>query len=150
MATARKKSIWIGEPILQLIASRRAHDDDAVNVSGILNRTVERYQQIITAHLPRLRWQEWCAIFDALNGVWINDHWSPRYTALEVQDAEGLGEKWGIDQPALVATLQAMDMATGMAVLDATERFWASEAQPGADGWRGLVAAIVGDKALAD
>jgi hypothetical protein len=140
----------MGEPMERLINSRRRTQDDEVNVSGAINTAIDRYQEIVRRHMPTLAWRQWCAIFDALNGCWMLESWSPRYAYADVADTSGLGEKWQIDQAALVQRLQAMDYAACVAVVDAAERFWASDAQPGADGWEPLVAAVVGAEHVVD
>ena len=150
MSPTRKKSIWIGPPLQRLIASRRSHADDAVNVSGAINTAIERYLEIMRRHMPPFTCAEWCAIFDALNGTWLTDAWSPTYIFAEVYDSPGLAQKWHIEQAALVHRLQTLSYAESVAVADAAERFWAANSPPGDDGWRGIVAQIVGEKALAD
>jgi hypothetical protein len=150
MSPSRKKSIWMGEPLERLIASRRRTQDDEVNVSGAINTAVDRYLEILRRSMPTLPLGEWCALFDALNGCWMLESWSPRYAFADVADTPGLGQKWQIDQDALVARLQACDYATCVAVVDAAERFWASEAQPTEEGWRSVIAPIVGKDHLLD
>jgi hypothetical protein len=144
MSPSRKKSIWMGEPLERLINSRRRTQDDELNVSGAINTAVDRYLEIVRRHMPTLSLGEWCAIFDALNGCWMLESWSPRYAFAEVADTAGLEEKWGIDQDALTQQLQAFDYATCVAVVDAAERFWASDTQPGDEGWHTVIAPIVG------
>lgn len=150
MAPSRKKSIWLGEPILALLASRQPQDDDNVNVSGAINTAVARYLEIVKRHMPAFTVEEWCAIFDALNGVWMSDSWSPTYICAEVHDTAGLGQKWGIDQAALVCQLQGLTYVEAVAVADVAEQFWASPLQATDDGWRPIIVALVGDKALSE
>lgn len=143
MSPGHKKSIWAGEPIDRLLSTRKGD-----NKSGAINAAVDRYLEVCKRHTPKLSVGEWCAIFDALNGTWMLDAWSPTYIFAEVHDTEGLGDKWGIDQAELVAKLQGMSYAESVAIADATERFWASDLQPGEDGWKAPVVAIVGEKAV--
>ena len=150
MSPSRKKSIWMGEPLERLINSRRRTADEEINVSGAINTAVDRYLEILRRHMPTLRLGEWCALFDNLNGVWFLDTWSPTYTWANVADHEDLGDKWGIDQDALVQTLRSMSYAASVAVVDAAERFWASAAAPDATGWRSAVAPIVGAEHVTD
>lgn len=116
----------------------------------VAERAVRRYLLTCVNCLPVLRLGEWCAIFDALNGTWMLDEsWNPRYIGMEVHDSVGLGEKWDIDQAALVATLMDADYGTCLAIADASEQFWADKSQPEDDGWRPLIAQIVGEKHIA-
>jgi predicted GTPase len=43
---------------------------------------------------------------------------------LNVHDTPGLGEKWSVDQNALVAKLQRLPKSTLIAIQEATDRFW--------------------------
>lgn len=150
MSPSRKKSIWMGEPLERLINSRRRAQDDEVNVSGAINTAVDRYLEIVRRAMPTLTLGEWCAIFDALNGCWMLESWSPRYAFADVADTPGLGQKWQIDQEALVARLQAMDYAACVAVVDAAERFWATDTTSTEEGWRSVIAPIVGEEHILD
>ena len=124
-----------------LLATRRT----AV-VSEAINTVMERYRLVCEHHMPTLPWREWCAIFDALNGVWMLEGWMAAWLHAEVADTVGLGEKWEIDQAGLVRRLQHLSCAEAVAVTDAAERFWGSEGQPGEDGWRPMIAGIVGEE----
>lgn len=48
-----------------------------------------------------------------------------KFIYAEVHDCEGLGEKWGIDQPDLVEKLRQMSTIECWAVADVVARFWA-------------------------
>ena len=70
-------------------------------------------------------------IFDALNGVWAGDTISMAVQSLPlgISDAltlDGLADKWGVDGPALLGKLEAMDWCQRLAVIDTAERFWAA------------------------
>lgn len=119
------------------------------SISAVAQRAVHRYLMTCANSLPVLRVAEWCAIFDALNGTWQLDTWSPRYVYAEVHDCRGLGVKWGIDQAALVDTLMALDWGACMAIVDANEQFWARDDGAMDGDWYDTIAAIVGEDHIA-
>lgn len=116
-----KLSIYAGPPIQALLAG---FED---NRSGRLNTVAERYTAIMAAHTPALTELEWCAVCDALNGHYMDAGdglLGVRYAWASVADCEGLGEKWGIDQAALVERLRALDVAGSVALAEVVQRFW--------------------------
>ena len=98
------------------------------SLSGRINSILIRYAEICTRHRPALSRSEWCAVFDAINGCWLMaEHGQTdvaRYIWAEVSDAPGLGEKWGIDQQALVEKLRGMSYAEQVSVVEHATRFW--------------------------
>ncbi len=114
-------SVYVGPP-LQAALDAVAGDDAP---SSRINTVCERYLALVADELRRvsLTRAEWAAIMDANNGVtlypvpaammWANVHDSPR-----------LGEKWGIDQAALVRRLQALPPGALIAIQEACDRFW--------------------------
>lgn len=89
----------------------------------VARRDLERYYAVLRRSLPTFDRQEALAILDATNGTAFD----PTTVGLlwaDVDDAEGLGEKWGIDRHALVARLRGLTYAESMALVDAAERFW--------------------------
>ncbi len=70
-------------------------------------------------------------IADALNGLIMTEcHQLP----LEIQDAlaieEGLAVKWGVDGPALVAKLEALDEPALQEIVESVWFFWHGEPFP--------------------
>lgn len=114
-------TIYAGPPLARAIEATL--DDD--NRSGRVNNVAERYLDIVEAVRPRFTRDEWCAVCDALNGVWLNDSVSARLVWANVADTPELGEKWSIDQPALTSRLRALDAAGNWAVIETVQRFWA-------------------------
>jgi hypothetical protein len=87
-----------------------------------------RYQEICRRHCPTLTLSEWCAVMDALNGIWLHDTSPLTSIWAEVYDADrlnGLGQKWGVDAKALAQRIREYDYATLVALVDAVERWWA-------------------------
>ena len=117
-----KKSVYFGDPINRLLESVGSG-----NVSGSLNGAVARYLAIVEDFRPNLTKSEWCAICDVLNGVTIlGDRWGRggRLIAMELEDYNGLADKWGIDLPSLVATVESLTTPESIAVLHVVETFW--------------------------
>lgn len=121
-----RRSIYIGEPIKRLLAL--VGDDDGA-FSQTVNGAVARYLEVMREHRPDFSRAEWCAICDALNGTIFDDLWVRRagkLIAIELEDSRGgLGEKWGVDIPALCAKLMALPTAESLAVLHVVTVFWA-------------------------
>jgi len=99
-------------------------------ILGTVNRfaaLVEQAGRELDAVLTR---DEWNALADANNGCYdLFDHAEPMTSPLtilwaNVQDSEGLGEKWGIDPRALVRKLKALAPLHGEAILAAVRWFW--------------------------
>jgi len=120
----KRRPVYCGEPILQLISAVGGEE----KFSSVINSALQRYLQIIRDHQPDLSRAEWMAIFDVMNGTLIDNIWlskGGRLIAMELEDSIGLGEKWGADIPALCAKLVALNTAESVAVVHATEVFWA-------------------------
>lgn len=115
-----KMSLYAGPPIQALLA-----DDE--NRSGRLNTVAERYAAIVAAHTPTMTEAEWSACCDALNGHYMDAGdglMGVRYAWASVEDCAGLGDKWGVDQSALVARLRALPLAEAVALAEVVQRFW--------------------------
>ena len=127
----QRKNVWIGEPIRRLIDTTRPG-----NFSGAVNTAIGRYQDILSRSLPDLSTEEWCLIFDSLNGTWF-DELTTANLWLSIADANrhhGLGDKWGVNVEsleALEARLQALSYAECVAIVEMTERFWSRTGQGG-------------------
>lgn len=124
---ASKFSIYAGPPLQAALDC--LGETYAENRSGRLNTVCERYLAMVTDELARidLTRAEWCAIMDANNGV-------EQYTGnpfggglliwANVHDTIGLGEKWEVDQAALVRKLQQLPKSTLTAIQEVADRFW--------------------------
>lgn len=162
---AKRYSIYASAALDRALAARVHGDPDAEtgfrSRSSMISAIADRYAEICRREMPVLALGEWLAVFGALNGCWMLDNaaMAAQGIALEVADADrlnGLGITWGIDGQALAARLGGMSFAAKVAVLDAAERWWALDVQPGTadpnasaiEHWRAPVRALVG--ALAD
>ena len=126
-----RTSLYIGEALRRLLDGR-PEGKGMWSKSGLINTVASRYQEICRRHCPTLTLAEWCAIMDALNGVWLQS--TDRDAAFlasvwaEVYDADrlnGLGGKWQCDAKALAERIRDYDYATVVALVDAVERWWA-------------------------
>lgn len=100
------------------------------NVSGALNRSLDRYFALLARSLAEWRSQlsaaELALILDATNGTFA-DTFSLSHLWAEIADAvslDGLDRKWEVDGAALVAKIQASGMIGQAALIDASERWW--------------------------
>ena len=123
---AEKFSIYAGMPLAAALAG---YDESR---SARVNQVCADYIECIQHAMPELPRAEWCAIFDALNGLWIEpgEASTRRLLWAEIADCEGLGEKWGIDQTALYTRVRAMTVPELIAVCEATRAFWLHCQQP--------------------
>ena len=99
--------------------------------SAVVSRMMERYAEVCRRALPELTDAEWDLLRDSLNGWLPEPAASVGWLAMGVRDSialDGLADKWGVDGPALLSRLEALDYAGCLAVLDAVERWWASAA----------------------
>lgn len=119
------------EPLYSHLRSR-GQDQDAKNPSTAAREMCERYVALMAAELRTvtLTASEAAAICDVLNGTLFDRLWLKNrpgsLLAMELEEAaeDGIAEKWEIDLPALLRTVQGWNHAQGWAVLDAVERFW--------------------------
>jgi hypothetical protein len=91
---------------------------------------IARYERMCRESMPAFTRDEWCAIMDANNGgsdlfvAEVDGYPSATGIWANLHDSPGLGEKWGVDQPALVKRLQQLSTAELLAVDEAINRFW--------------------------
>ena len=86
----------------------------------------ERYALIIKNSTPTLTEPQWCAICDGLNGIWIDEHFHPRFILIELSDADklnGLGEKWKVNITDMIHRFDNEPIATLTAIVEVSERF---------------------------
>lgn len=118
MTTDTKLSIYAGEPLALALAGY------AEGRSARVNTVCARYLGLVAEFVPTFTRAEWSAICDALNGVWLRDEHSLRFSWAEIADCEGLGAQWGIDQEALAIRVRELDLARTIALVETVERFW--------------------------
>ncbi len=97
--------------------------DGRHSANDVARRDLERYYEVVRRALPTFGRQEALAILDATNGTAF-DATTVTLVWADVDETEGLGEKWGVDHAALVARLRGLSYAECVALVDACERFW--------------------------
>lgn len=119
-------TVYAAEPVAAVLVG---YDESR---SHRINQVCADYCHYVRECMPTLTREEWCAIMDATNGVFSDpgDTATTRFLWAEVADAEGLGEKWGIDQAALAAAVRAMALPQLLAIAEASRQFWAHTDQP--------------------
>lgn len=133
---SKRLSIYVGPPVDDALnVLGEAYRD---NVSGRLNTVCERYLAMVSDELARLDLTEaeWCAIMEANNDVDMGV--TDRSTGAvllwaTVHDCRGLGERWGVDQLALVKKLQQLPRSTLLAIREVADRFWSNWPDPSYD-----------------
>lgn len=101
------------------------------NVSGVVNKALDRYFALLARARAELRSQlsdnECALILDATNGTMFANTFSISHLWAEIADAcdmDQLDRKWQIDGGALVAKIQTSGMIGQAALIDASERWW--------------------------
>lgn len=154
MSDEKKRGVWFGPDLQRLVDERSDREGGMRSASGVINAVADRYLEIVRRSLPVLSTGEWCLIFDALNGVWSQDHAALYVGALahRIHDHIALSQadkKWQVDAPVLMQKLGTYSFCQLTAIVDAAERFWVNPTEIG-DGWRPTILAIVGEGALSD
>lgn len=101
------------------------------STSSVINKQLIMFDHIMCSSIPPLLNNEWLAIFDALNGVWVNnveEYVNAESLTFRVRDfnsySENLGEKWSIDFDALCEKLSGLSPAESCSVYFVTDKFW--------------------------
>lgn len=113
----------VGRDTVGLPADLALRTNGRTSRNEVARRDLERYYEILRRALPAFARNEALAILDATNGTLFDPTTAPLLWA-DVDDSEGLGEKWGVDTSALVARLRGLSYAESLALVDACERFW--------------------------
>lgn len=138
--TSKKLSISL-YPRAEAFARARGDTVAGDNLSGAVNKSLERYEAVLEDARRRLldilTDNEMALVLDVLNGTMFSDTISIRMVWVEIKDGitmEGLDQKWQIDGPALVEKIQKLTYSENCALIDASERWWnfvAAGTQPG-------------------
>lgn len=135
---AKRYSIYASAVLDRALAERIGEDGEEGlrSRSATLTYMADRYAEICRRSLPLLTLNEWLLICDAMNGTASWDYPLGAATGLAHNvhdgcDMNGLGDKWAVaDWRGLVSRLADLPFASQIAVVDAAERFWATDAQP--------------------
>jgi hypothetical protein len=114
---AEKYAIYAGPPVAAALAGYEQ------SRSSRINQICDEYQQFVSLLCPELPSSQWLAIIDALMGTWIEDEPTLKHLWIDIEEADGLGDKWKIDQPALAASLRAMPVPQLLALREVIRRF---------------------------
>lgn len=139
MPTERPRVTLIPDAIASAIAGYDLTPDPESGrreYTAAINGSIRRYAALIERGASELdavlSREEWNALADANNGcadLYDYIEGGPATSPLlmfwaNVQDSEGLGAKWGIDQRGLVKKLKALAPHHGEAILAAVRWFW--------------------------
>jgi hypothetical protein len=126
---AQKITTYVGEPMAALLGG---WDDQR---SARLNQVCADYRDVVREHMPALTRAEWCAVMDATNGLFAtNDAGATRrFVWAEIEDCEGLGEKWEVNQTALARQVRRMSTVELVALIEASRVFWSHSELPSAE-----------------
>lgn len=134
MAKRPQIKVRPGKPLDALLQATGGYNSPTMR----LNAVAERYLAMIETARPSLTDHEWFAICDANNGYGTMEEieatsgyasWSGIWQ--NVADTPELGEKWGIDQEALIRELRGMSEHETIAVAETIQRFWAHSRMEG-------------------
>lgn len=122
-----KLSISLQPRIMAELEKRAEYD----NISGAINKSLERYYSLLGRARAELRSRlsdaECALILDALNGSLFADTSSISMIWAEIEDAcslDSLYSKWEVDGEALVAKLRSASLIEAAALVDGSERWW--------------------------
>ena len=158
---AKRYSIYASAALDRALAERIGCEGEQGlrSRSATITYICDRYTEMCRRSLPALTLNEWLLIFDAMNGTAGWDYPLGAATGLAHNvhdgcDLNGLGDKWEVPEwRGLVTRLADLPFAGQIAVVDAAERFWATDAQPSDAGpedthpfahWRATVQHLVG------
>lgn len=118
-------------PRAEAFAKARGDIQAGDNVSGAVNKALERYEAILErgrSHLLEiLSENEMALVMDVLNGVMFSDTISIHMVYAEVEDGismDRLDQKWGVDGKILSEKIKKLKYAEKVALVDAAERWW--------------------------
>lgn len=125
----RKVAIWLTEEIEAEITSR------GNNRSGTIQRDLSRLYTLYRRALQKLDFTESEAmlITEALNGT-VHDANTAAMLWARVDDAiklQNLDQTYGVDRETLMQKLKSLGDLEAMAVVDAVERYWNLQGEPG-------------------
>lgn len=120
-------TIYAGEPVTRVL---EGWDDER---SGRINAICARYTALMFEARPAFTVDEWCFLFDTLNGSLLDGSRFGPSLLLEVQDALRLGQgaQWKIDPETFPAKIAALPLVAKASIAECAERFWRTDALEG-------------------
>jgi len=115
---AEKFAIYAGEPLARVLAG---HEHER---SARVNQIAADWLAMTNGQAPALTVACWQALLDALNSTALTDQATLRLCWAAVADADGLGDKWGIDQAALAERLRGLSLPQLIALREVLDGAW--------------------------
>jgi hypothetical protein len=114
-----------------VINALRKRNKNGESIGWFANQEIERLYALYEDALNsiKLTQSEACFIVDMLNAT-IMDEKSARMLWAEADDAiklDNLDQKWIVDGEALISKLRGLTTIQAMAIVDASNRFWATD-----------------------
>lgn len=119
---ARRTSIYLRGELENNI---KARGDE---VSALIDRDLNRLYYLYSRSLQEINLEnnELCLILDVQKGS-LMDAQSAIHLWAKIEDGiqfSGMGTKWEIDGPSLIAKIKGMSSIQCLAIVDSAERFW--------------------------
>ena len=92
------------------------------NINAVAKRDLERYYNVLQAHLPTFSMNEALFLCDALNGVRCSP--DTLRVNLLASDEFVSAEKWDVDGTSFLERIKSLSYVESLAVIDAVERVW--------------------------
>lgn len=107
----------MGSPLSQVLSGYDYFRDARIN------QVVSDYLRFVADLCPAFSLAEWLAVADVLLPSWEADDVILGHGWADIDDAEGLGERWNIDQAALVARFRGFSQAELLALREVLRRY---------------------------
>lgn len=122
-------------PAVQRLLRGRVSETDSP--TAVLSRAADRYAALCERCLPHIEGEAWNVIYDALNGWQLIEDRDVQHAHAEIVDAirlNGADKHHGANGAILIEQMQTWTYAEWVAVVDASERFWARHSEPDVHG----------------
>lgn len=135
-------SVRLGDDLVAWLDGRAARAETGAGTGARARAELRLWQDVLAAELGRQIWTlgEIGLVADVLSGSMLPDRVGA-VVALQVLDGcSGLdnvhGQRWGVDEDALLGRLRRLGPAADLALLDAVSRWWASDTRDhSVSGW---------------
>jgi hypothetical protein len=144
-----KKPISFAEQFAERVSSMTNLDN---HFSTDINKILDRYFLMIDRNYPDFTTNEWKLCFNAMNGYPCDDNQrhvlsSSIANIVESCDYDNSHEQFTVDKDSFFKKLQGLTDSEKFAMLDMSERFWASKGTfDDCDGYEEIVARLKGQK----